>query len=178
MKEIILIILAVITLGSAIFVSFSRNMIYSAFTLLLTFSGVAGLFSLLGADFIAGVQLLIYVGGIMILIIFAVMLTQNISEGKKNNLYRYPLTGLILSLGFLSIWIDILWSIPWETINQPYTPMSYRLGDSFLTENLFPFEMISVLLLVGLIGAVSIVRIAQSKEQVDVSRGTDTMEVN
>lgn len=178
MKEIILLVLAVITLGSAIYVSISRNMMYSAFSLLLTFSGTAGLFSLLGADFLAGVQLLIYVGGVLILIIFAVMLTQNISLGKRNNLYRYPLAALILSLVFLSIWIYILWSIPWETINRDYTPMTHNLGDSFLTENLFPFEMISVLLLVGLIGAVSLVRITQSIKQVDLNQGANSMEVD
>ena len=73
-------LVAIITVGSALMVAFSRNIIYSAFSLLGTFAGVAGLYVFLGADFVAAVQLLIYVGGILILILFAVMLTHRITD--------------------------------------------------------------------------------------------------
>jgi len=60
-----------ITIGSAMIVAFSRNIIYSAFSLLGTFAGVAGIYIFLGADFVAAVQVLIYVGGILVLVLFA-----------------------------------------------------------------------------------------------------------
>jgi len=78
-------LIAIITVGSAVMVAFSRNIIYSAFSLLGTFGGVAGLYVFLGADFVAAVQLLIYVGGILILILFAVMLTHRITEVEVTN---------------------------------------------------------------------------------------------
>jgi NADH-quinone oxidoreductase subunit J len=76
--EIIFYFFAVITIVSAGIVVFSRNIIYSAFSLLFTFFGVAGLYVLLNADFIAVAQLLIYVGGILVLLLFGVMLTNNV----------------------------------------------------------------------------------------------------
>jgi NADH-quinone oxidoreductase subunit J len=71
-------LVAIITVGSAAMVAFSRNIIYSAFSLLGAFGGVAGIYVFLGADFVAAVQLLIYVGGILVLVLFAVMLDNRI----------------------------------------------------------------------------------------------------
>src|SRR5512138_3238062 len=73
--EIIFYFFALVTVGSAAVVVFSRNIIYSAFSLLFTFFGVAGLYVLLSADFLAVTQLLIYVGGILVLLLFGVTLT-------------------------------------------------------------------------------------------------------
>jgi len=74
-------LVAIITVGSAAMVAFSRNIIYSAFSLLGAFGGVAGIYVFLGADFVAAVQLLIYVGGILVLVLFAVMLTHRLTDG-------------------------------------------------------------------------------------------------
>jgi len=73
-------IFAGLTLGSAFVVVLSRTLIYSAFALLVTFFGVAGLYVLLGADFLAATQLLVYVGGILVLLLFGVMLTHRIYD--------------------------------------------------------------------------------------------------
>jgi NADH-quinone oxidoreductase subunit J len=78
-------LVAAITLGSAMIVAFSRNIIYSAFSLLGTFAGVAGIYIFLGADFVAAVQVLIYVGGILVLVLFAVMLTHRITDVEITN---------------------------------------------------------------------------------------------
>src|SRR5712692_3945396 len=78
-------LVAIITVGSAAMVAFSGNIIYSAFSLLGAFGGVAGIYIFLGADFVAAVQLLIYVGGILVLVLFAVMLTHRITEVKITN---------------------------------------------------------------------------------------------
>src|SRR6202050_1853492 len=73
--------LALLTVGSAMLVAFSRNIVYSTFALLGAFMGVVGIYILLAADFVAMVQLLVYVGGILVLTIFAVMLTAGIAGG-------------------------------------------------------------------------------------------------
>src|ERR1700678_1819768 len=73
--------LALLTVGSAMIVAFSRIVAYSTFALLGAFMGVVGIYSLLAADFVAMVQLLVYVGGILVLTIFAVMLTAGIGDG-------------------------------------------------------------------------------------------------
>ncbi|HKJ82064.1 MAG TPA: NADH-quinone oxidoreductase subunit J, partial [Ignavibacteriaceae bacterium] len=78
--DIIFYLFAIITLVSAFFVVTTRNIIYSAYYLLFTFFGVAGIYVLLGADFIAIVQLVVYVGGILILLLFGVMLTNKITH--------------------------------------------------------------------------------------------------
>src|SRR5918996_1700619 len=86
----------VITGGLAAVVAFSPNIIYSAFSLLGTFAGVAGLYVFLGADFVAGVQVLIYVGGILVLILFAVMLTHRITDVEITNRSAGRIPALII----------------------------------------------------------------------------------
>src|ERR1700731_2652603 len=78
-------LLAVVTVGSSMMVAFSRNIVYSTFALLGAFMGVVGIYILLAADFVAMVQLLVYVGGILVLTIFAVMLTAGIGGGTGSN---------------------------------------------------------------------------------------------
>src|SRR3990172_7009771 len=78
--DVIFYFFAAITIASAAVVVFSRNIIYSAFALLFTFFGVAGIYVLLGADFIAVTQLLVYVGGILVLLVFGVMLTNRVVD--------------------------------------------------------------------------------------------------
>src|ERR1022692_556019 len=77
--------LAALTVGSAALVAFSRNIVYSTFALLGAFMGVVGIYILLAADFVAMVQLLVYVGGILVLTLFAVMLTQGIADVTVSN---------------------------------------------------------------------------------------------
>src|SRR3990172_6364818 len=98
--EIIFYFFAVVTVGSAAVVVFSRSIIYSAFSLLFTFFGVAGLYVLLNADFLAVTQLLVYVGGILVLLLFGVMLTSNVVsvEIKSGTLHILPATILIALL--------------------------------------------------------------------------------
>ena len=91
-------VLAAITVGSAAVVVLARSLIYSAFALLFTFVGVAGLYLLLGADFLAASQLLIYVGGILVLLLFGVMLTHKIYELDLRSEVTQFLPGAILSL--------------------------------------------------------------------------------
>src|SRR5262244_2248432 len=152
-------LVALITVGSAFMVAFSRNIIYSAFSLLGTFAGAAGLYVFLGADFVAAVQLLIYVGGILVLILFAVMLTHRITDVEITNRAAGRIPALIITGVFIYLLIQTIRETPWakakELIHQPTTA---RIGDLFLDSYLLPFELASLVLLAALIGAVVISR--------------------
>jgi NADH-quinone oxidoreductase subunit J len=145
---------AAVTLVSASVVVFSRNLLYSAFSLIFTLSGVAALYALLGADFLAVTQVLVYVGGILVLILFGVMFTQRIydlkAEATSFKRGRAALLGLVIAAGLIAL----IRSVDWPQEAGPLEPTSSRIGNLLLSEYLLPFEIISVLLLVVLIGAV------------------------
>jgi NADH-quinone oxidoreductase subunit J len=151
---------AAITLGSACIVVFSRNIVRAAFALLFAFFGVAGIYIFLFADFIAVTQLLIYVGGIMVLILFGVMLTshQINVDAKTGTIQTLPAILIAASLGGGLVWI--FWRTDWKL--NPRLPAvettASKIGELLLTTYLLPFEVASVVLLVALIGAAMIAR--------------------
>ncbi len=164
MKEIIFVLFALLTVGSALYIAISRNIVYAVFSLLLTLGSVAALYVFLGADFLAGIQLLVYVGGILVLIIFAVMLIQGIEKGKDTNPRRVPVVALIFALILLSSFLYAIWQVDWPTgVNPVNAPSTKAIGNSLLKNYLLPFEAISVLLLIGLIGSVTVARLAHQK---------------
>src|SRR3989339_1775956 len=107
--------LAVITLGAGAVVVFSRNIIHAAFALLFAFFGVAGLYVLLMADFIAITQLMIYVGGILVLVLFGVMLTSQVLDVqmKSGTIQTFPAVLVVSALA--GTLVGIFWSTPWKT---------------------------------------------------------------
>jgi NADH-quinone oxidoreductase subunit J len=152
-------LIALVTVVSAGMVAFSRNIIYSAFSLLGTFMGVAGLYVFLGADFVAAVQLLIYVGGILVLILFAVMLTHRITDVQITNRSAGRIPALLVIALFLVLLIQIVKATPWARAKEvAYTATTARIGDSFLYDYLLPFELASLVLLGAMIGAVVLSR--------------------
>ncbi|MGH7848026.1 MAG: NADH-quinone oxidoreductase subunit J family protein [Candidatus Binatia bacterium] len=156
---IIFYVIAAVVIGSAAMVAFSRNIIYSAFSLLGTFAGVAGLYVFLGADFVAGVQLLIYVGGILIIILFAVMLTHRITDVEITNRAVGRIPALIVIAFLIFLLVQTIRETSWLKAKETsYTPTTATIGDSFLENYLLPFELASVVLLVALIGAATISR--------------------
>ncbi|MEX0804027.1 MAG: NADH-quinone oxidoreductase subunit J [Candidatus Binatia bacterium] len=152
-------LIALITVGSAAVVAFSRNIIYSAFSLLGTFAGVAGLYIFLGADFVAGAQLLIYVGGILVLILFAVMLTHRITDVEITNRAAGRIPALVIVGVFLALLIQTVRDTPWVKVKEvAYQPTTAKIGDLFLENYLLPFELASLVLLAAMIGAVVLSR--------------------
>jgi NADH-quinone oxidoreductase subunit J len=157
--DFIFYLFAALTVISAFFVVTNRNIVYSAFFLLFTFFGVAGIYVLLGADFVAIVQLIVYVGGILILLLFGVMLTNKITnvEIKTGTINIYPavigvglLTGSLLAALINSSWISIPTTAPQAT--------TVALGTMLLQEYTLVFELLGIILLIALIGAASIAR--------------------
>jgi len=152
-------LVAIITVGSALMVAFSRNIIYSAFSLLGTFAGIAGIYVFLGADFVAGVQLLIYVGGILVLILFAVMLTHRITDVQITNRAAGRIPALIITGVLIYLLIQTIRETSWVKVKEVvFQPTTAKIGDLFLDSYLLPFELASLVLLAALIGAVVISR--------------------
>lgn len=157
--DLVFYVFAAVIVASAAMVAFSRNLVYSAFALLFTFFGVAGIYVLLSADFLAAVQLLIYVGGILVLIIFAVMLTHRISDVQISNQSLRPAQGVLILIGILAILLGVVFKTQWSLESQlQHQPTTAYIGDSLLKKYLLPFEVVSVLLLAALMGAAVIVR--------------------
>jgi NADH-quinone oxidoreductase subunit J len=151
-------VFAILTVGSAAVVVSARSLIYSAFALLFTFFGVAGLYVLLGADFLAAAQLLVYVGGILVLLLFGVMLTHRIYDLDLRSEKTQLAPGLIIAVGVFIIVAAVAFKTEWPTVARPPAPTTQEIGRMFLGEYLLAFEAASVLLLVALIGAAMIVR--------------------
>ena len=158
LTQIIFWFFVVLTVGSAIVVVFNNKIIYSAFALLFTLFGVAGLYIFLAADFLAASQLLVYVGGILTLIIFGVFLTtklHNLSIPEQTH-QRY--LALLPILGILAVLVYVFWTADWQLVDPAHEPTTKDLGKLLLTTYLVPFEVVSVLLLAALIGAMRLAR--------------------
>lgn len=156
---VIFYVVAAITIVSAAMVAFSRNIVYSAFSLLGTFAGVAGIYVFLGADFVAAVQVLIYVGGILVLILFAVMLTHRITDVQITNRAAGRVPALVVIGIFLLLLLQTVQETPWVKAKEiVYAATTARIGDLFLEDYLLPFELASLVLLAALIGAVVLSR--------------------
>jgi NADH-quinone oxidoreductase subunit J len=157
--QIIFYIFAVVTVASAAVVVFSRSLIYSAFALLFTFFGVAGLYVFLGADFLAATQMVIYVGGILILLLFGVMLTHKLYnlDLKTETFQFFP--GMLITLAVFVVLVLVMFQATWFGGRElPASPTTAEIGALFMKDYILPFEVASVFLLIALIGAAMIVR--------------------
>jgi len=151
---------AIITLISASIVVFSKNIIYSAFALLFAFFGVAGLYVLLMADFIAVTQLMIYVGGILVLVLFGVMLTTKVINVDMRTGTIRTLPSVLIVAALAGTMVGVFWTTDWRVMpaSAGFEKTAPRIGELLLTSYLLPFEIASVVLLVALVGAAMIAR--------------------
>ena len=158
-EAVVFYVFAVITVAAAAIVVLARSLIYSAFALLFTFFGVAGLYVLLGADFLAATQLLIYVGGILVLLLFGVMLTHKLYDlDLRSEVTQFP-AGLFVCAGLFGLLALTAVKTRWAAgAGRALAPTTADIGRLFMGSYLLPFEAASVLLLVALIGAAMIVR--------------------
>ena len=160
LTTIVFYVFAVITVSAAAVVVFSKNIVYSAFALLFAFFGVAGLYALMMADFLAITQLLIYVGGILVLVLFGVMLTSNVLDVQIRSGSMHILPGLLIVGSLAAVLLTVFWSTDWTLTRElgSVEQTGPAIGEMFLTRYLLPFEIASVILLVALIGAAMIAR--------------------
>ena len=154
MADMVFWCIAALTVISAAFVVLNNQLLYAAVGLLFTLFGVAGLYVFLWADFIAGVQLLVYIGGILVLIIFGIMLTNQISSVRLSQTNVQQGVGAVVVTWLFIFLSMVITKTPW-LIQSAIEPDSTTAGVGvlLLTRYLLPFEVISVLLLGALIGA-------------------------
>ena len=151
-------LLAAVTVAAGLGVVLTTNVLHSALALMGTLLGIASLFVLLGADFLGVVQLLVYVGGILVLTLFAVMLTSRVDVRVSNRAVgRLP--ALVVAGAVLAVMTRAVTTAAWVA-KEPAAPAPtvYGVGNAFLGNYLLPFEIASLVLLVALIGAVVISR--------------------
>jgi NADH-quinone oxidoreductase subunit J len=168
--EIVFWVLAVSTIAAAFGVVQIRDLFRAALFLVLTLLGVAGMFVLLRAEFLAAVQVLIYVGAISVLIIFAILMTGDVEESSPSHALRLPVAALAALFGALSIFVSVSteWnlletalsaeSISADAVAKVYENTVPVIARLLIRDFVLAFEVASVLLLAAVIGALSLIR--------------------
>jgi NADH:ubiquinone oxidoreductase subunit 6 (subunit J) len=158
MQLVMFAVFAVVTLGAALMVVLSQNLLRSALWLILAFFGIAGFFVLLEAEFLAVVQVLVYIGAIATLIIFAIMLSRNFMDPNQPRFNeQYGIVAGFAALLFVALAV-VVTRISWPVAIQPPANTIEQLGTAFVTTYAIPFEVASVLLVVAMIGAIIVAR--------------------
>ncbi len=149
----------VCTLGGAIGVVASNKLFHSALFLILSLFGVSGYYALLSAGFLAVVQIMVYVGAIAILVLFAIMFSSQIMQPNEKTKNHQWWIGLIAAVALFNLLFVVVNSVNWPVTSAvPSDDTIMQLGIAFLGSYLIPFEVVSVLLSVALIGAIFLAR--------------------
>jgi NADH-quinone oxidoreductase subunit J len=151
--------LAVVLVGSALAVVLSKNLFHSVLWLALALTGTAGVFLLLEAEFLAAVQLLLYAGGIVTIVVFAIVVTERLVGERISQTNRRITAGAVTSLAFIALVVNTIvrQSLPAATQALP-ADLTRTLGESVLTRFVLPFELLGVLMLAAMLGAVYFAR--------------------
>jgi len=158
-SDIVFWLLAVLTVSAALAVVILRDVFRAALALVLLFLTIAVFYITLYADFLAVVQILIYVGAISILIIVAVMLTREVWHGSPSGKLRIP--ALVVSLLLLGTMVFTVTSTQWETSGEPpLQPTTAAIGTNLFSQGGFilPVEISAILLLAAILGAIVLMR--------------------
>jgi len=149
--------LAFVLVGSSIMAVSVRNIFHAAVYLILALFSVAGFFILLNAEFLAAVQVLIYVGAVAVLVIFAVMLTTRLTDARVRAHNEQVGVGAVVAAVLFVTILAALWATNWPMAQEPAAVDNVRsLGRLLMTRFVLPFEIASVLLLAAMIGAIVI----------------------
>lgn len=150
-------ILSASTIGCALMVAIVRNLIHSVLFLALTFVGVAGIYIVLSADFVAVVQVLIYAGAVGVLMTFAIMLTPGADRLNSTTVFQAP--GFILALLVFGVVTFVAVDTDWRISDRgAFATTARSLGEAFMKPYIVPFEVASVLLATAMIGAIILSR--------------------
>ena len=156
MSWFLFVLLAVITLGGGLGVVVTRNVVHAALALLGSLLAVAGIYLILFAEFLAMVQVLIYGGAIIIVLLFAIMLTRTAEYPRITDNRQWPLAA-VAAVGLLAVLAASFWTGS-AGDTSPHSPAFVDLANSLFTRWAIPFEIASLVLLVALIGAIVIAR--------------------
>lgn len=146
---------AVTAVVPALFVLFFRDIVHMAFWLILSLAGFAGLYLQLGAGFLGFTQVVVYIGGILILMLFGIMLTQRFDVPlRERHSWAFVLPGLVAGFLIMGGLAFFALGVPWKEVTPPPGKFVARqIGSDFMSTFILPFEAVSILLLVAMVGA-------------------------
>jgi len=148
-----------VLVGSALAVVLSKNLFHSVLWLALALTGTAGVFLLLEAEFLAAVQLLLYAGGIVTIVVFAIVVTERLVGERITQTNRRITVGAVTSLALIALVVNAISRQPLATAREPLTTdLTRTIGESVLTRFVLPFELLGVLMLAAMLGAVYFAR--------------------
>ena len=158
MSAFIFVVLSLLTVAGAVAALSLRNLVHCALSLTLAFAGLAGLYLQLGAQFVGFAQILIYVGAVAILILFAVLLTRGSEPAQESILSQSWIGGLLVALAVFGLLTTLILRSSVTHVPLPSTPQVAvrELGERLMTQYILPLEVIGLLLTAALIGAVII----------------------
>lgn len=146
--------IAIVLVGAALAVVLSKNLFHSVLWLALALTGTAGIFLMLDAEFIAGVQILLYAGGVVTVVVFAIVVTERLVGTKLSHTSRNVFRGALVSGAFLMLVLRWIGNTPLPLDRVAVTgDLTKAIGASVLTRYVLPFELLAVILLVALLGA-------------------------
>jgi len=151
--------LAVVLLASALAVVLTKNLFHSVLYLALTLVGTAGIFLTLDAEFLAAVQVLLYAGGVVTIVVFAIVVTERLVGDRITQTSRHLVSGGVAALALLAVLLVFLRSVPLPATRPAMTgDLTRAIGVAVLTRWVLPFELLGVLFVTGLLGAIYFAR--------------------
>jgi NADH:ubiquinone oxidoreductase subunit 6 (subunit J) len=151
--------LAVLLVGSALAVVLSKNLFHSVLWLALALTGTAGVFLLLEAEFLAWVQLLLYAGGIVTIVVFAIVVTEHLVGERISQTNRRIAGGAVVAAGLLAAIVSAIGQRPLVAARPALPPdLTRTVGEAVLTRFVMPFELLALLMLAALMSAIYFAR--------------------
>lgn len=152
-------VLSVLLVGSALAVVLSKNLFHAVLWLALALTGTAGVFLLLNAEFLAAVQLLLYAGGIITVVVFAIVVTERLVGERLSQTNRGVFSGALVALGLLVVIVSTLTQRQLPSTPLPQiSDLTRLMGEQVLTTFVLPFELLAVLMLAAMLGAIYFAR--------------------
>ena len=152
-------ILSVVMVVAALRMVTTRNVVHAALYLVIVLAGAAGIFILLGAEFVGVTQVLVYIGAIVVLFLFGIMLTRGaLGEDEEANTEKRRMAALVGVLVLVVTGGAVLDSFGDAAVNRSAPSLTSEVGDTIFSQYIVPFEAVSVLLLAALIGAIVVAR--------------------
>jgi NADH-quinone oxidoreductase subunit J len=152
-------VLSVLLVGSALAVVLSKNLFHAVLWLALALTGTAGIFLLLNAEFLAAVQLLLYAGGIITIVVFAIVVTERLVGERLSQTNRGVVSGALVAIALLVVIVNTLMQRELPSTPLPQlTDITRLMGEQVLTTFVLPFELLALLMLVAMLGAIYFAR--------------------
>ena len=151
--------LAAVLVGSALAVVLSKNLFHAVLWLALALTGTAGVFLLLDSEFLAAVQLLLYAGGIVTIVVFAIVVTERLVGERITQTNRRIAGGALVALALMGTLVTAVWRQPLAATRPAMEgDLTRAIGETVMTRFVLPFELLAVLMLAGLMGAIYFAR--------------------